>query len=100
MKYGLCDNTIKQICDILHQYDSLESAILYGSRAKGNYREGSDIDLTFKGKNLNLIILNRISNQLDDTLLPYKFDVSIFNMIQNPDILNHIQRVGIVFYEK
>ena len=71
---------------------------MYGSRAKGNYRPGSDIDLTLKGRGINLEQLNAISNDLDDLLLPYTFDLSIFHHITNRELLGHIERVGKVFY--
>lgn len=100
MKYGLSEQNIKQIQQILEKYDALDTAILYGSRAIGTYREGSDIDLTLKGNNLDIVTLNRLCNNFAESLLPYKFDLSIFNMLTNHDIIDHIQRVGIVFYQK
>ena len=72
---------------------------MYGSRAKGNYKPGSDIDLTLKGKELNLKLLNKISLELDDLLLPYTFDLSIYHHIKQPDLIDHIVRVGKVFYK-
>lgn len=78
----------------------MQTAILYGSRAKGNYKNGSDIDLTLKGRGLNLSVINKISLELDDLLLPYLFDISIFQQISNEDMIDHINRVGIVFYDK
>ena len=57
-----------------------------GSRAKGNYRKDSDIDISLVGSNLNLNIILRIENELDDLLLPYHIDVSIFEKIENPDL--------------
>ena len=73
--------------------------LLYGSRAIGNYREGSDIDLTIKG-NIEFEDLQRIINELDDLFLPYKFDISIFKNINNNDLIDHIKRVGMIFYKK
>lgn len=73
--------------------------MLYGLRAKGTYKTGSDIDLTLKGSDLILSIINKISNEIDDLLLPYSFDISIFSQISNADLVDHINRVGIVFYE-
>jgi type I restriction enzyme S subunit len=73
---------------------------LYGSRAKGNYRPNSDIDLTLKCKNVDLSTLFKIETDLDDLLLPYKIDLSIFHKIENQDLIEHINRVGVVFYEK
>ncbi|MDH5298814.1 MAG: nucleotidyltransferase domain-containing protein [Desulfobulbaceae bacterium] len=81
-------------------HPEVEEAILYGSRAKGNERPGSDIDLTLNGPNLNLQVINRISRELDDLLLPYTIDLSVFRQISNSDLLDHIERVGQVFYRK
>jgi predicted nucleotidyltransferase len=100
MKYGLSENIIKQIQEVFCSYPEINEAILYGSRAKGNYKPGSDIDLTFKGEKLNITLLNQISLKLDDLFLPYTFDLSIFLHIKNTELLEHINRVGISFYKK
>lgn len=94
MKYGLAQKTITAIDQIFTQYSNIEEVILYGSRAKGNFKPGSDIDLTLKGKGINLEQLNKINNDLDDLLFPYTFDISIYRQITNSDLLDHIQRVG------
>ena len=99
MQYGLKKESIEKVNRIFAQYDKIEEVILYGSRAKGNYKPGSDIDLTIKGKELNLKLLNKISLELDDLLLPYTFDLSIYNHIKQPDLIDHIVRVGKVFYK-
>lgn len=100
MIYGLKDEVVEAICKIFQKYPEVEKVILYGSRAKGNFKPASDIDLTFQGVSLDLTIINQISWELDDLLLPYTFDLSIYHQLNNPDILDHIQRVGIVFYSK
>ena len=100
MKFGLKDTTISQIQHVFIQYPQLEKATLYGSRAKGNFKNGSDIDLTLEGKGLSLSVLHKIDNDLDDLLLPYTFDLSIFKHIDNVELIDHIKRVGIIFYEK
>lgn len=98
--YGLKDFHIKKIHSVFAKYNAIEKAILYGSRAKGNYRIGSDIDLSLLGNGLDLNVLFNIENELDDLLLPYTFDLSILQDIENPDLIDHINRVGINFYEK
>lgn len=98
--YGLQAHTIEAIQGVLAQYPQVEKVILYGSRAKGNYRNGSDIDLTLFGNSLDLNVLQKIEIALDDLLLPYTIDLSIFHQIQNPELINHIRRVGMVFFEK
>lgn len=98
--FGLKNNKIQAIKAVFKKYAAVEKAILYGSRAKENYRNGSDIDLTLIGHELDLTTQLKIENELDDLLLPQKIDLSIFHKIENPDLIAHINRVGIVFYEK
>jgi len=101
LRFGLKETTIEKICGLLAKYPQVEKAVLYGSRAKGNYKNGSDIDLTLYGReDLTLNMLYRIMNEMDDLLLPYSFDLSIFHQINDPDVIDHIQRVGVVFYER
>ncbi len=97
---GLKSETIAQIISIFKKFTAIESVVLYGSRAKGNYKNGSDIDLTLKGKNLTLAMLNKVAVELDDLLLPYSFDLSLFDEINNPELLAHIHRAGVIFYQK
>jgi len=101
MKYGLSDTAIQNICAVLSRYPQVEQAILYGSRAKGNPQHGSDIDLTLRGgPDLTLPVLYKIMDRLDDLLLPYTIDLSIYANIGDPDVIAHIQRVGVTFYQK
>jgi len=100
MKFGLKDETINKINNIFIKYPEVEKVVLYGSRAKGNYKNGSDIDLTLFGVTLDLSICYRIEDEIDDLLLPYTFDISIYHQISNENLIEHIDRVGVVFYEK
>ena len=98
--YGLENNTIESIKEVFSKYSKIEKVILYGSRAMGNYRENSDIDLTLVGKEITLKGQFNIESELDDLLFPYKIDLSIYHKITNPDLIDHIDRVGEVFYER
>jgi len=100
MKYGLPERTINQICAVLAQYPAVERAVLYGSRAKGNFKPGSDIDLTLHGPDLTQKLCATIAEALDDLLLPYTIDLSVFADLKHPELEAHIQRVGVVFFEK
>ena len=101
MKYGLSEQTLQKIRDVFNQYSQVEEVVLYGSRARGDYKNGSDIDLTLRGGDaLTHTILSKIANDLDDQLLPYTIDLSIFKNIRNPDMVEQIERVGVVFYKK
>lgn len=96
---GLSAKDRRQIRSVLSRFPEIDRAVLYGSRAKGTYRPGSDIDLTLEGEGLELGGLYRLSEALSDLNLPYSFDLSIFRHIENPDFLDHIARVGIEFYD-
>ena len=98
MQYGLTQEYLQNIKSVLEKCVNLHSAILYGSRAKGNFKAGSDIDLTLLGDKLNYKDLVSISLELDDLLLPYEFDLSIYNDINNKNLLLHINRVGVELY--
>ena len=101
MKYRLKESTIEKIREIFTRHPQVEKAVLYGSRAKGNYKNGSDIDLTLDGgADLTMDILYRIMDDIDDLYLPYHFDLSILRDIRDQDVLDHIRRVGVVFYER
>lgn len=100
MLFGLKDDTINKIKNVFSLFPQIKEVIIYGSRAKGNYRPGSDIDLAVKGKNLNLRILNQVSLKLDDLYLPYTFDLSIISQIENPELIKHISRNGKILYKQ
>jgi len=101
MRFGLKNSTIRKICAVFAHYPQVDKAILYGSRAKGNHKNGSDIDLTLRGgADLTLQVLYKIMDEIDDLLLPYTIDLSIYEHISDPDVIEHIQRVGVAFYER
>jgi predicted nucleotidyltransferase len=98
--HGLTNETVAQIHEVLARFPEVEKAVLYGSRAKGNFKPGSDVDLTLMGAAVTSKIASQIRGELDDGLLPYTFDVSIFSELEQADLIDHIRRVGVVFYEK
>ena len=101
MRYGLSARTLQEIHDVFSHYPEVEEAVLYGSRAKGTYRNGSDIDVTLHGSAaLTRTVLSRIANDFYEGTLPYKFDLSIFNNLGNPEMVAEIQRDGVALYKK
>lgn len=100
-RFGLKESVIESICDVLARHPEVEKAIIYGSRAKGTYKYNSDIDLTLIGDDrLTFLALTKIMDELDDLLLPYMIDLSVLSHISDPDVIDHIRRVGVVFYER
>ncbi|MBX9596958.1 MAG: nucleotidyltransferase domain-containing protein [Burkholderiales bacterium] len=98
-KYGVSDANWQKIIEIFMQQSLVERVVLFGSRAKGNYRGGSDIDLCLYG-NISLAQIYILQDLLDDLMLPYKFDLIVYNTINNPELIEHIERVGVVLYAK
>ena len=102
-QFGLSKEVIESIRQILAQFPEIGSVIIYGSRAKGNYKTGSDIDLTLiasKHSTLDLTTQFQLEEALDELLLPYMFDISIMENIDNPNMIDHIQRIGKSFYTR
>ena len=97
--YGLTELQLQQLCELFGRYPQLERVVLYGSRAKGNFRTGSDVDITLMGKGLTKNDLNNLENEIDDLLLPYFFDISLFYKISNHDLTEHIERLCKVIYK-
>jgi len=99
-KHGLTDKTLAQITGVLAGFSGVETAILFGSRAKGTHKPGSDIDLALTGDQLDWRTIGRIDSMLDDLPLPYCFSLIIFSDRTDPDVAAHIRRVGIPLFEK
>jgi len=97
--FGFKAGDLKAITDIILRFGSVKKAAIFGSRAKGNYKEGSDVDIALwiDGKDISTEISGVLNDQ---TLLPYQFDVQDYRAINNKELAEHIDRVGIVFYQK
>jgi len=100
IQFGLKQEDIDEINAVFAAYKPIESVCIYGSRAKGNYKAGSDIDLTIIEDFLTFSEFLELENQLDDLLLPYKIDLSQKRKITNVDLISHIDRVGKLFYKR
>ena len=99
LNYGLSSEVVAKLHSVFIKYPEIEKVVLYGSRAKGNFRKSSDIDLTVFGTQLNDAILSQIGFAIDDLLLPYTVDLSIFWQIQNSELKSHIERVGVHLFK-
>lgn len=96
---GLRDEDLKWIRETLHLFPSVEQGIVFGSRAKGTHKPGSDVDLALKGASLTFEETHRISYLLnEETLMPYRFDVLQYSEIQSEELIEHIDRVGAELY--
>lgn len=95
---GLSEATLAGLATVFRRHSGIERVVLFGSRAKGGHRAGSDIDLALSGASLTLDDLLAIDREIDDLLLPYKVDLVLVHRIDRPELLAHIGRVGIELY--
>ena len=101
MRYGLLDSDLRHIADALSQFDEIHQAVLFGSRAKGNYKQGSDVDLAIKGDRITHRTVAALADCLnEDKPLPYFFDVVHYETIDEPRLVEHIDRVGRVIFQR
>ncbi len=98
--YGLTDRELALMDSYFSQIANLEKVILYGSRAKGNYKKFSDVDITLLGKEIGISDLFKLQDLLYESDLPYMYDVSLFKSLTNPDLIDHINRKGVVLWER
>jgi predicted nucleotidyltransferase len=99
MKFGLSDTVINELQDVFRHYANIEKVLIFGSRSKGNFREGSDIDLAVIGKGVDYNQLLSILCEIDDLELLYSVDLIDYNKKKGTPIGDHIDRVGKIFYE-
>ncbi len=101
MTHGLSQRDMAAILDTLRAFPEIEEAILFGSRAKGNYKPGSDVDIAVKGQAIDSSCVSDVSYALnEESTLPYFFDIVHFEQISERELVDHINRVGLQLYKK
>ncbi len=103
MSHGLSEVTVQKLVVVFAQFPEIDKALLYGSRAKGNFKPGSDIDLSLFGTKLTPGLCASIADAIDELLLPYTVDLSQFDALDasgSADLRQHVERVGLVFYQR
>ena len=98
--YGMTDDELKLLCSLFARHKQIEQVILYGSRARGTHKPFSDVDITLLGIGLTRSHLSRLMADLDESSLPYFFDISLFAKLTNPDLIEQIERTGVVLYQR
>ena len=99
-KCGLSEAVQSELVKVFSQIPGIHRVILFGSRAKGSFKPGSDIDLAIEAPDLSTRDLLQIKTIIDDLMLPFKVDVLLRHQLEDASLEDHIQRVGLVFYHK
>ncbi len=99
MSFGLKEQDLTIILNAIKNYTEIEKVKIFGSRAKGNYSNGSDVDLAIYGDTINIDVIASLSYKLNELLpLPYYFDIVHYESISTPELIEHIDRVGQCVY--
>ncbi len=96
----MTDDELHLLCSLFARQKQIEQVILYGSRAKGTNKPFSDVDITLLGISLTRSHLNCLMTDIDESSLPYSFDISIFTKLTNPDLIEQIEQTGVVLYQR
>lgn len=99
MPYGISEDSFNNIIGVFNAFKKITQVRLFGSRALGRHRPGSDIDLAVEGDSLTLNDLLEIRLKLDNLMLPYRFDLVVLDDQITPELRDHIERVGTVIYQ-
>jgi len=99
--FGIYEQSFRLMLESVKKFPEIEKAVIFGSRAMGNYKKGSDIDLAIFGRQVNFDITSRLSGLLNEELpIPYYTDVINFNTIESEELKQHILKKGKVLYKK
>ena len=99
MDFGILPRDLAEIIQALQEITAIEEAVIFGSRAKGNYKKGSDIDIAIKGLAIDREDVATLSSLLnDESSLPYFFDIVHYEEISEMKLVEHVDRVGQVIY--
>ena len=99
MDIGLPPTTIQALESVFKQFAAIDRVVLYGSRALGTHKPGSDIDLALFGSEVTPDLIASIAILIDDLLLPYTLDLTAYALIDNDALREHIDRVGIELFQ-
>ena len=99
--FGISDKSWKILIDTVESFKEIEKAVIFGSRAKGNYKKGSDIDIAVYGKKADSQVALNLSAKLNENKpTPYFYDIIAVDASDNIELKEHIQRAGKVFFER
>jgi predicted nucleotidyltransferase len=95
-RFGFSDTQLNLIKQAVNRFDEIESALIFGSRAMGNHKPGSDVDLAVKGNRITTDTVSALNTLLNEDLpLPYFFDVVHYDTLENNALIQHICEQGV-----
>ncbi len=99
-KFGLTKRDIDCLFTILNKYPAIEQVHMFGSRAKGNFKSGSDIDIALMNTGITDEMIRLLKADFEESSLPYMVDIINYPLLKNQLLKEHVDRVGVPFYTK
>ena len=93
--FGLPSYVLVRLNDVFKRHSTIKKVTMYGSRAKGNFRHNSDIDLMITAPSMSWEEFGQFGIEIDDLLLPWKVDLALMHQVENQELVDHVSRVGI-----
>jgi len=100
MKFGLEELLLDKIVSIIGRNEKIKRIVIFGSRARGDFKPASDIDIAlYASGSLTSEELNSIRSQIDEIDCIYKFDIVDVNRLEKKAMVENIKNEGITIFE-
>ena len=96
-RFGLTEKQLQLVTEAIGHFDGIREALVFGSRAMGNHKLGSDVDIAIKGRNVAMELSSLLNEELP---LPHYFDVVHYGSLDSESLIRHIDEEGIVFFTR
>jgi len=96
-RFGLTEKQLRLVSEAVGRFDGIDEALIFGSRAMGNHKPGSDVDIAIKGRNVAMELGSLLNEELP---LPHYFDVLHYDSLDSESLIRHIDEEGIVFFAR
>ena len=98
--FGINESSMDILNTIFSKYEQVNEVVLYGSRAKGNHNDRSDVDMVICNSKIDRHVLGEIILEINNSNFPYTIDIQLFENLKNEKLIEHILRVGKTFYKR
>lgn len=98
--FGIDESSMDILTNIFSKYEQVTEVVLYGSRAKGNHHDRSDVDMVICNSNIDRHVLGEIILDINNSNFPYTIDIQLFESLKNENLIAHILRFGKTLYKR
>ena len=96
-RFGLTGRDMKTLFNIFEKYPVVKKIFIYGSRATGNYKQGSDIDLAIMNACKEELFICKMKCEIEESSIPFAVDIANYNAIKHCELKDHIDGLALFF---